>query len=56
MGLSTIERVLFLRGVELFRRVHTEELAPVARVAREVAFEGYCQVRFKVYRHAILRA
>jgi CRP-like cAMP-binding protein len=40
MALSTIERVLFLRGVELFAQVPSEELVPVARVAQEVTFDA----------------
>ncbi len=40
MTLSTIERVLFLRGVELFGEVHGAALIPVARVAREIHFDA----------------
>ena len=38
MTLSTIERVLFLRGVELFNQIASEELVYVARVCQEVYF------------------
>src|SRR3954447_15321104 len=38
MSLSTIERVLFLREVELFGKVHSEDLVHVARIAQEVTF------------------
>lgn len=37
MPLSTIEKVLFLRGVELFGELESEDLALVARIATEVA-------------------
>ncbi|MDQ4077816.1 MAG: HEAT repeat domain-containing protein [Chloroflexota bacterium] len=37
--LSTIERVLFLQGVELFREIPGEALIPVAAIAEEVTFE-----------------
>jgi CRP-like cAMP-binding protein len=40
MTLSTIERVLFLRGVELFVDVPGEVLLPVARLAQEVYFDA----------------
>lgn len=36
MSLSTLEQVLFLREVELFGEVPSEELAAVARIVREV--------------------
>ena len=39
MALSTIEKVLFLRGVELFNEVHGEDLIPLAHMAREVHFD-----------------
>lgn len=35
MALSTIERVLFLRGVDLFSEIASEELVYVARACRE---------------------
>ena len=38
MTLSTMEKVMFLRGVELFREVRHEELVPVAYIAEEVRF------------------
>jgi CRP-like cAMP-binding protein len=38
MSLSTIERVLFLREVDLFGKVHSEDLVHVARIAQEVTF------------------
>ncbi|HMA36376.1 MAG TPA: HEAT repeat domain-containing protein [Chloroflexia bacterium] len=38
MSLSTIERVLFLRGVDLFSEVHSEDLVHVAQIAQEVNF------------------
>jgi CRP-like cAMP-binding protein len=38
MALSTIERILFLRGAELFDRIDGEDLAAVAHVAQEVLF------------------
>ena len=37
--LSTIEKVLFLKSVDLFSQIPAEELAEVARIAREVSFE-----------------
>jgi CRP-like cAMP-binding protein len=40
MTLSTIEKVLFLRGVELFGEVPSEALVPVAHIAREVNFNA----------------
>jgi CRP-like cAMP-binding protein len=36
MGLTTLERVLSLKGVALFRDVEVETLAPVAQAAHEV--------------------
>ena len=36
MPLSTIERVLFLKGAELFNQIASEDLVPVALVAQEV--------------------
>jgi CRP-like cAMP-binding protein len=38
MTLSTMEKVMFLRGVELFSEVRHEELVPVAYIADEVRF------------------
>jgi CRP-like cAMP-binding protein len=38
VALSTIEKILFLRGVELFGAVETEDLAPIARIAQETTF------------------
>ena len=38
MTLSTMEKVVFLRGVELFREVRHEELVPVAYIAEDVRF------------------
>ena len=38
MPLSTIERVLFLKGAELFNQIASEDLVPVAMVAREAHF------------------
>ena len=40
MTLSTIERVLFLRGVKLFSQIPGEELVSVAHMAREVTFRA----------------
>ena len=40
MALSTIERVLFLRGVELFSQIVSEDLVYVAQVCHEVYFEA----------------
>ncbi len=37
--LSTVERVLFLKSVELFSRIPGEELAQLAAIAQEVTFE-----------------
>lgn len=39
MALATIERVLFLRGVELFSQITSEDLVYVAQVCHEVHFE-----------------
>lgn len=39
MTLSTIERVLFLRGVRLFSQIPGEELVAVAHMAHEVTFK-----------------
>jgi len=39
MALSTIERVLFLRSVELFHQIHSEDLVAVAQVCDEVYLE-----------------
>ena len=38
--LSTVERVLFLKTVELFSRIPGEELAQIAAIAQEVTFEN----------------
>jgi len=40
MPLSTIERVLFLKGAELFNQIAGEDLVPVALVAQEVHFRA----------------
>jgi CRP-like cAMP-binding protein len=40
MSLSTIERILFLKGAELFNEIASEDLAPVALVAQEVHFSS----------------
>ena len=40
MPLSTIERVLFLKGAELFDQIAGEDLVPVALVAQEVHFRA----------------
>jgi CRP-like cAMP-binding protein len=40
MSLSTIERVLFLKGAELFDQIPGEDLVPVALVAQEVHFSA----------------
>ncbi len=37
--LSTVEKVLFLKKVDLFRQVPGEELTRIARIAREVSFD-----------------
>jgi CRP/FNR family cyclic AMP-dependent transcriptional regulator len=37
--LATIEKVLLLQGVEIFRDTETENLARIAAIAREVRFE-----------------
>lgn len=44
--LSTLEKVLFLRGVELFGALDDEELGPVARIAQEIVIPA--GVRFIV--------
>jgi CRP-like cAMP-binding protein len=36
--LSTVEKVLFLKQVELFHQIPGEDLARIARITREVAF------------------
>ncbi len=36
--LSTVEKVLFLKQIELFQRIPGEELARIARITREVVF------------------
>jgi Cyclic nucleotide-binding domain len=38
MPLSTIERVLLLKGAELFNHIASEELVPLALIAEEIAF------------------
>ncbi len=38
MPLSTIERILFLKGAELFNQIVSEDLVPVALVAQEAHF------------------
>ncbi|UCH27611.1 MAG: Crp/Fnr family transcriptional regulator [Trueperaceae bacterium] len=38
--LSTIERVLFLKGADLFSNIDSEDLVPVAQVAEELHFEA----------------
>ncbi|MCB8942310.1 MAG: cyclic nucleotide-binding domain-containing protein [Ardenticatenaceae bacterium] len=43
MALSTIERVLFLRGVELFGQIPGEDLVHVAQVCEEVHFDAGTQ-------------
>lgn len=40
MSLSTIERVLFLQGADLFSNIASEDLVPVAQVAKEVYFSA----------------
>ncbi len=40
MKLSTVERVLFLKGVEIFGQIATEDLILVAAVAHEVSFKA----------------
>ena len=40
MPLSTIERILFLKGAELFDQIASEDLVPVAMVAQEVHFDA----------------
>ena len=40
MTLSTIERVLFLKGAELFNQIASEDLVSVAMVAQEVHFSA----------------
>jgi len=40
MTLSTIERVLFLKGAELFSQIASEDLVPVANVAQEVYYKA----------------
>ncbi len=40
MPLSTIEKVLFLKGVELFTAIHGEDLVPLARVTHEAHFKA----------------
>ncbi len=37
--ISTIEKVLFLKGVDLFRSIPGEELSHIARITTEVEFE-----------------
>jgi len=38
--LSTVEKVLFLKSVDLFTRINGEDLAQVAGIAQEVVFEN----------------
>jgi len=38
--LSTVEKVLFLKQIELFRQIPGEELARIARISREVTFNS----------------
>ena len=40
MSLSTLERILLLKGSELFKHIPSEDLAPVAQIAQEVRFEA----------------
>lgn len=42
--ISTIEKVLFLKGVDLFSQIPGEDLAQVAQIAKEVYFEKGQQV------------
>ena len=39
MSLTTVERVLVLRGADIFREIAGEDLVPVAALADEVRFE-----------------
>jgi len=38
--LSTVERVLFLKQIDLFRSIPGEYLAEIARITREIAFNN----------------
>ncbi len=40
MSLSTVERVLFLKGAEIFNPIAGEDLVPLALVAEEVQFSA----------------
>ena len=42
--ISTIEKVLFLKGVDLFSQIPGEDLAQVARIAKELYFEQGSQI------------
>lgn len=42
--ISTIEKVLFLKGVDLFSQIPGEDLAQVARIAKELYFEQDSQI------------
>jgi CRP-like cAMP-binding protein len=42
--ISTIEKVLFLKRVDLFRQIPGEDLAQVAQIAKEVYFEQGQQI------------
>ena len=37
--LSTFEKILFLKGVDLFQRLSNEDLGQIAQIAEEVSFE-----------------
>ena len=39
MSLTTVERVLVLRGADIFREIAGEDLVPVAALAEEVRFD-----------------
>jgi CRP-like cAMP-binding protein len=42
--ISTIEKVLFLKGVDLFSQIPGEDLAQVAQIAKELYFEQGTQI------------
>ena len=42
--ISTIEKVLFLKGVDLFSQIPGEDLAQVAQIAKELYFEKGSQI------------
>lgn len=42
--ISTIEKVLFLKGVDLFSQIPGEDLAQVAQIAEEIYFEQGQQI------------